>query len=671
MITRMLTRTFVLLAVLIAATVLPCGSSLAQEAGGAGAQNAPPPATDKLVRVKVPSDLKASQGETIKVELEFEVLETWHVNAHRPNEDFLVPTVFSVRSADGVSAGEVRYPDAKQVTLSFSETPLAVYEGDFEIVVPLRVAPDAAPGPRTVNATLRFQSCNDQVCLPPASIPVKIALMVEGEPVSAPAAGAAGTGGATGTSGATGTAADTSAGGTTSGGTSAPPVGAFETAPPPGAQTGASGAASVAGGNLVGRWFTERGSFLAFVLIFLMGLALNLTPCVYPMMGVTVSLFGAQAAGPGVRPGAGGGAGGSSALAALPKAIVYVLGIALMYSTLGVVAAMTGGFFGGWLANPWVLGGIGALLLAMALSMFGLYELQAPSALLSKLGGAAGAGYLGTFLAGLLVGVFAAPCIGPPIIALLAHVGSRADPVFGFWVFFVLSLGLGLPYLVLGVSSGLLAKLPRSGSWMDWVKHLFGVILLAVAAFYLCLAIAPSKIGWVVPLALLLGGIYLGFLEPTGRERPAFRRFKWALGTFAIVAAALIAFRPQPATARWDAFSETALAEARSSGRPIILDFSADWCVPCHELDQVTFSDPRVIREIEPFVRMKVDLTRFDSEQSIELRQRFAIPGVPTIVFLGPDGREVADARIVGFIKPDPFLERVRLARTTVRPAGS
>src|SRR6185503_18342761 len=188
--------------------------------------------------------------------------------------------------------------------------------------------------------------------------------------------------------------------------------------------------------------------------------ALNLTPCVYPMMGVTISLFGGDTGGGGMK--------------ALPRALVYVLGIALMYSSLGVVAAMTGGLFGGWLSNPWVLGGIGLLLLAMALSMFGLYELTAPSALLTRLGGAAGASLFGTFLAGLLVGVFAAPCIGPPIIALLAYVGSKGDPVFGFWAFFVLSLGLGLPYLVLGMSTGLLTRLPRSGSWMDWVKHLFG-----------------------------------------------------------------------------------------------------------------------------------------------------------------------------------------------------
>ncbi|MEO6463484.1 MAG: cytochrome c biogenesis protein CcdA, partial [Candidatus Eisenbacteria bacterium] len=582
---------------------------------------------------------------------------------HRPNEEFLVPTVLALRGGPGVRVGTPRYPEPRNVTLSFSETPLAVYEENAAIVVPLTIDGAAAEGARTLSGTLKFQACNNEVCLPPANVPLRIALTIEGggaptdsapativlvpDPDSAPG----NTGDSTGGTG-------------------------FMSAPPAGA--GSAGAAGA--GNLVDRWFAERGAALSFVFIFLMGLALNLTPCVYPMMGVTVSLFGGGVggrggSGGGGSSGSGGGMGGAFArrggnLRALPRAIVYVLGIALMYSTLGVIAAMTGGLFGGWLSSPWVLGAIGALLLAMALSMFGFYELQAPGALLSKLGGATGAGYVGTFLAGLMVGVFAAPCIGPPIIALLAYVGANGDPVFGFQAFFVLSLGLGLPYLVLAVFSGLMTRLPRSGSWMDWVKHVFGVILLGVAAFYLTLAIAPAKVGWVVPTALALGGLYLGFLEPTGRDRMTFRRFKWAVGVAAIVAATMLAFRPTGRAVEWQPFSEATLAQAGARGRPVLLDFSADWCVPCHELDERTFTHPEVVRATEGFVRMKVDLTRLDSPESQALRSRFDVEGVPTIVFLAPDGREVVEARVVGFIGPEPFLERVRTAGAAAVPAN-
>lgn len=634
---------FLALLVLIAPTWAAVSS--AQQAGGpsAGAASvADPPAANRLVRFKPVEGLSARPGEKLEVSLEFDVLETWHINAHKPNEDFLIATELSIPGTPGITVGPARYPKAKSAVLAFSDSPLAVYEGEAKIDLPLAVARDAKPGVHEIEGSLRFQACNDQVCLPPATIPVRFALTVAGEPVEGEGEG--------------GSAGDSTQELAAPGAPAAPagPIAGFETGPPPGGS--GTAARTVAGqDNLVGRWFAEGGSLLAFVLIFLMGLALNLTPCVYPMMGVTLSLFGGSSAAPG---------------SALPKAIVYVLGIALMYSTLGVVAAMTGGLFGGWLANPSVLAGIGVLLLAMALSMFGLYELQVPSGILSRLGGAAGAGYLGTFLAGLLVGVFAAPCIGPPIIALLAHVGAKADPVFGFWAFFVLSLGLGLPYLILGASSGMLQRLPRSGAWMDWVKHLLGVILLGVAAFYLCLAFAPTRIGWVVPATLLLGGLYLGFLEPTGRDRPGFRRFRWAVGTLAIVAAALLAFRPAPKTVEWAAFSDAALSEANAAGRPVLLDFSAQWCVPCHELDQITLSDARVIEQTGPFLRMKVDLTRFDSPESKELRTRFAIAGVPTIIFLAPGGREIQDARVVGFLKPEPFLEKVRIARAAASLAG-
>ncbi|MEP7028767.1 MAG: cytochrome c biogenesis protein CcdA [Candidatus Eisenbacteria bacterium] len=643
---------------LVAPVLLPIARPAFAEGPGQ-----PPPSAAELVRFDARGPLEIAPGGTARARLKFRVRDSWHVNAHRPNEDFLVPTVLSFSPAGGLTAGTPVYPKAKQAKLSFSDTPLAVYEEEFEIEVPVTAAATAAPGAHELVGALRFQSCNDQVCLPPASIPVRIAMRVEGTAaISAPPPTASAPGTLAGAPGAASGAAPGAAPGAASDtATLAPLTAAPAVGSPPG---GGTGGGAAPGTDLVARWFSERGTLFAFLLIFLMGLALNLTPCVYPMMGVTISLFGGGVGGGGL------GAPPAGGMKALPRALVYVLGIAIMYSTLGVIAALTGGLFGGWLANPWVLGAIGLLLLAMALSMFGLYELSAPSGLLTKIGGAAGASLFGTFLAGLLVGVFAAPCIGPPIIALLAFVGAKGDPWFGFWAFFVLSIGLGLPYLVLGVSTGLITRLPRSGSWMEWVKHLFGVVLLGVAAFYLCLAIAPSKLAWVVPGALGLGGLYLGFFEPTGRDRAGFRRFKWAVGVAGLVAAALVWFRAPAPAVTWEPYSDAAVAQARIEGRPVVLDFGADWCVPCHELDNNTFTDRGVAEALAPFTRLKVDFTRDDAPEVITLRARYAITGVPTVLFLGPDGHEIAAARIVGYLPPAPFLEHVRVARTASSLTG-
>lgn len=392
----------------------------------------------------------------------------------------------------------------------------------------------------------------------------------------------------------------------------------------------------------------DRGLPIALLLVFLLGLALNLTPCVYPMLAVTVSIFGGQT--------------DARASRVFGKALLYVLGIASMYSILGVAAALTGGLFGGLLQSRILLLSIGALFILLALSMFGLYELRVPDRVMARLGGAGGSGLAGIFLSGLLVGVFAAPCIGPPIIALLALVGQRSDPWFGFMVFFVLSLGLGLPYLILGTFSGLLRKMPRSGDWMLWVKKLFGIMLLGVAAFYASLALQPSLALFLISLIMAGGGLYLGFLEgsPAGK---VFAWFKRLTGTAAIAGAAfLFAVGLRPAL-DWTEYAD---GPEPATGRAAVLYFSADWCIPCLELDRRTFTDARVIRELNRLDRFKVDLTRFDSPESRHIRQQFDIRGVPTMVFLDSRGQELAGSRLVGFVPARDMLDHLRQVRASM-----
>jgi thiol:disulfide interchange protein DsbD len=291
--------------------------------------------------------------------------------------------------------------------------------------------------------------------------------------------------------------------------------------------------------------------------------------------------------------------------------------------------------------------------------MFGLYQIQVPYWITSRLGGTTGTGLVSLYLSGLVVGVFAAPCIGPPVIALLALVGAKGDPVFGFWAFFLLSLGLGFPYLILGTFSGLLKKVPRSGEWLVWVERIFGVILTGAALFYLSLAVAPKLAAFVPAFVLIVGGIYLGFLEHSGKGKKLLQSVKWAFGLVAVAAGLLLANGLRQPTMTWQTYQEDWLEEARAAGQPVIIDFYADWCIPCLELDRGTFTNERVIEAAEKFLRLKVDLTHFDSPESESIRRQFNIAGVPTIVFLDATGREVESARVVGYLPPDEFLTRL------------
>lgn len=560
----------------------------------------------------------ASAGRTFQVVAVLDIAAGWHVQAAQPSFDYLVPTRLTLEAPAGVRVGEVRYPPPK--TMTFVGSPLAVFDGQALLRFAVTLPPDFAPGRQTLRGKLTVQACDDKVCLAPSTLAVEIPFEVIG--------------------------ADTSAAQPSPSGFSPAAAG------PPSvlALSGAPGASAASPVNPVERLFGERGILLALAALFVIGLALNLTPCVYPMLSVTVSIFGAQT---------------DTRLARVFfKALAYVLGIATMYSALGVMAALTGGLFGGLLQSPWVLAVIALLLAALAASMFGLYEIRPPAALMNRLGGTTTVGLAGIYVSGLVVGVFASPCIGPPIIALLALVGAKGDPWFGFGAFFVLSLGLGAPYLILGTFSGLLKRLPKSGAWMVWMKNVFGVVLLGVAAFYFALGFAPSLLGWIPAATLVLGGAYLGFFERSANDRALFRRIKWAAGALAVAAGvALLAAGPKT-TLDWQSYRPGAPAKAQAARRPVVLDFYADWCIPCHELDDRTFSDPDVIRALANHVKLKVNLTRMDSPESKSVAEKFGIQGVPTVIVLDKDGRERPGTRVLGFLPPREFMKKAGVGQS-------
>ncbi|HYM79854.1 MAG TPA: cytochrome c biogenesis protein CcdA [Candidatus Limnocylindria bacterium] len=586
---------------------------------------------EKLVRVTTTPVTVAAGGRAVAI-VEFQVAGGWHVNANPPALDYLIPTEIELEPAAGVRAETPKYPPPHRQKLAFEESELLVYDGRSRIELPLRVDPGAVAGTHELKGKIGYQACNDQVCLPPAD--VSFTLVVTVTP---------GAGGAPGVAETTIVEAAPSPITPDPATTGAPRQGGFTTTPPSG---GSSSAPSILN-NPIAKLF-ERGSATAFVWLFFIGLALNLTPCVYPMLGVTVSIFGARRAAPPAQ--------------VVGFALLYVLGIALMYSTLGLVAGLTGSLFGSFLQSPFVLAGIGLLMIALSLSMFGLYEFQLPPELLSKLGGTGATSAVGIFGSGVVVGLVAAPCVGPPITALVTLVAAKGDPWFGFSSFFVLAMGLGAPYLLLATFSNLIQQLPRSGDWMVWVKKVFGIILLAVGAFYVLLAVAPKWSGWVMPAALIAGGLYLGFLEKSAVARRGFQLLKWATGVLAVGIGVFVVVTTPTQGLTFRAFSPDHLQAGLAQGRPAMLDFSADWCLPCHELERSTFTDRRVIAAARAFHTYKVDLTRFNSPEAERWRREYRITGVPTIVFIDPDGREIKDARVEGFVPAAFFLERMRLA---------
>ena len=394
----------------------------------------------------------------------------------------------------------------------------------------------------------------------------------------------------------------------------------------------------------------QSSLLLTLVGVFLGGLALNLTPCVYPLIPITVSYFG--------------GKGANKTGFLVVHSLLYLFGLAITNSTLGVVAALTGGLLGAVLQHPVVLIAVTAILVGLALSFFGLWELKLPQSL-TKAASRSYSGYGGSLFMGLTLGVVAAPCIGPFLIGLLTYVASTGNPYLGFVLFFTLSLGLGIPLAILAFFSGRLDRLPRSGEWMIWVRKLLGWVLVAMAAYFIKPLFSGNYAGiTVLAVVILAAGVHLGFID---RTTGTFRGFGLIKKGFGIAALALTIYMVSslimigPGVA-WQDYSIERLEEAVKMGKPVIIDFYADWCAPCRELEQITFHDPDILKTAKNgFVMIKVDLTRKGDPINEYLLRQYDVRGVPTVVFLDRQGRERSDLRVVSFLPPEQFIKHMAI----------
>jgi len=421
-------------------------------------------------------------------------------------------------------------------------------------------------------------------------------------------------------------------------------------------------------------------------IFFLAGLALTFTPCVLPMIPILSGIIAGQ--GPQV-----------TSARAFTLSLTYVLAMALTYTIAGVLAGMFGQNLQAALQNAWVLGVFALIFVALAFSMFGYYELQMPSSIQEKLSALSnrqrGGTFIGVGVMGVLSALIVGPCVTAPLVAALIVIGQTGDPVRGGLALFALAMGMGVPLLLIGSSLGKL--LPRAGGWMETVKQFFGILLLGVALWF-ARTLLPDwfvMLGWaavVIAIALLLGA-FDAATSGVARFRKTLALPALAWGIAIVIGAAMgnrdplaplsglaaggtgvatsgeaLQFVPVRSVAELD----RALAEASAAGKPAMLDFSAEWCVSCKEMEKYTFPDGGVRAALANVVLLRADVTE-NNEQDQELYKRFSIHGPPAIAFFGPDGVERREYRVYGYVKAARFRDHVLRATgaPTVDPAAA
>lgn len=417
-----------------------------------------------------------------------------------------------------------------------------------------------------------------------------------------------------------------------------------------------------------------EGLWVIVAVFFGFGLLLAFTPCIFPMIPILSGIIAGQGEGLTTRK-------------AFVLSSVYVLAMALTYTVVGVLAGLFGANLQAVFQNPWILIAFALVFVGLALSMFGFYELQLPSSLQSRLAELSnrqeGGTLIGVAIMGLLSALIVGPCVAPPLFGALIYISHTGDALLGGLALFALSLGMGAPLIVIGTSAG--RYLPRAGVWMDAVRAVFGVALLGVAILMLERILPPAVAMVLWALLLICSAVYMGALNQLPPHAGGWSKLWKGLGLVLLIYGALMlvgaaaggrdTLQPlrglMPAGAggaehvafkhiKSVADLERELAQAQSNGQPVLLDFYADWCVSCKEMERYTFSNPTVIAEMNRFVLLQADVTANDAEDRALIQGRFGLPGPPAILFFDRTGQELAHYRLVGFKPAEPFAAHLR-----------
>lgn len=551
------------------------------------AQNVPPTVSIKLDKPTV------AAGKTLKGTATVSFEPGLHGYQNPPTLDYMIPVSLGLSNKE-FKLGKVTYP--KGVMKKVAGDTAAVYDGTITITFEAK-AP-AKVGKYALKFELGYQQCTDENCFPPGTVSAQTNVTVakagtEPDPEPEPQAAAT-------------TASDP-----------APPA------------EGLAGSFQ--------RFFSEGNYILLFGVLFLVGLAVNLTPCVYPMIPITLGFFSNQAAG--------------SRATRVQLGLMYMLGIGVMYGLVGGIVSGLGLGFGTLFTQAWFNIALGLLMIGLALSMFGLYEIGIPAPLQKHLHGRSG--FVGAFMMGMLVGVGAAPCAGPAIAAIAAKAAEQRNVVLGTAMFTSVGLGLGLPYLILAGTAAGAKSLPRAGGWMTVVKTILGLIVIGVGINYLIQALpaaAPyANLVWSV--FGLLSGAYLFLFDKADLNKVVMRLKGAAILGFGLFGGlslqqyqqglkdAELARLGAVARTNWVRFDDDTFAAAKASGKPIFIDATANWCAECREIEHTIFDTPRGIVALGKVVTMKIDWsTGADPAYVKKTGDLFGISGLPHLVILKPGG---------------------------------
>jgi len=419
----------------------------------------------------------------------------------------------------------------------------------------------------------------------------------------------------------------------------------------------------------------KQGNFWLIVLFFFgAGLLLSFTPCVFPMIPILSGIIA--------------GSGGKiTKLYGFLLALAYVMGMALTYTGAGIAAGLSGELLSSALQTPWVLGSFAAVFVVLSLSMFGFYELQLPSAMQSRLsdstnkirGGQMG----GVFLMGALSAVIVSPCVAAPMAASLLYISQTRDAVLGGVALFTMALGMGMPLLLIGASAG--ALLPKAGGWMEAVKQFFGVLMLGVAIWLIStlIPLGVEMLLWAV--LLIISSIYLHPLDALPPKASGWYKLGKGLGVLVLLlgVAMLVGalsgakdiLRPLGALSGGQTaattpalpfvkvknIAELDAAIAQAKGKTVMLDFYADWCVACKEMERFTFPDEKIQAKLSNTLLLKADVTANNADDKALLK-RYGLFGPPGILFFDAQGREQTEHRVIGFQNPKQFLASLEKA---------